>query len=73
MKRNWIKFIFERNTYVVDLSCISTFVCAKKGRLMFWLPDGKVQIVIHPKTNPEAYQQVLDYIEKTTKQSWFTN
>jgi hypothetical protein len=36
---------------------------------MFWLPDGKVQIVIHPKTNPEAYQQVLDYIEKTTKQS----
>jgi hypothetical protein len=69
MKRNWIKFSFERNTYVVDLSCISTFVCAKNGRLMFCLPDGKVPIVIHPKTNPEAYQQILDYIENTTRQS----
>ena len=69
MKRNWIKFIFERNTYVVDLSCISTFVFAKNGRLMFWLPDGKVQIVIHPKTNPEAYKQILDYLKNTTKQS----
>lgn len=69
MKRNWIKFSFERNTYVVDLSCLSTFVCDKNGRLMFWLPDGKVPIVIHPKTNPEAYQQILDYIEKTIEKS----
>jgi hypothetical protein len=68
MKGNWIKFVYERNIYVIDLDCISTFVCAENGRLMFCLPHGKVQIVIHPKSNPEAYQQILDYLENTTEQ-----
>lgn len=68
MKGNWIKFVYERNIYVVDLDCISTFVCAENGRLILWLPNGKVQIVIHPKSNPQAYQQILDYFENTTTQ-----
>lgn len=63
MKHNWIKFVFERNTYVVNLDCISSFVHTENGRLMFWLPDAKIQIVLHPRSNLEAYQQVLDYIE----------
>ena len=67
MKGSWIKFTYQRDTYVVDMGCISTFACAENGRLMFWLPDGKVPIVIHPQSNPDAYQQVLDYIEKTSK------
>jgi hypothetical protein len=33
---------------------------------MFWLPDGKVQIIIHPQTNADAYEQILEYIQKTT-------
>ena len=66
MKSNWIKFIYERNTYVVDLDSISTFACTENGRLMFWLPDEKVQIIIHLQTHPDAYQQILDYIQKTT-------
>ncbi|HAG80567.1 MAG TPA: hypothetical protein DD379_03985 [Cyanobacteria bacterium UBA11162] len=70
MKHHWIKFIHERNTYVVDLNHISSFACANNGRLMFWLPDGKGWIVIHPKTNPDAYQQILDYLEKTAGQSF---
>jgi hypothetical protein len=69
MQRSWMKFIYERNTYVVELSHISSFSLSENGRLTFWLPDGKVQIVIHPQTNPEAHQQILDYIEKTTGQS----
>ena len=68
MKGNWIKFVYERNIYVVDLDCISTFVCAENGRLIFWLPDGKVQIVIHPKSNPETYQQILYYVENIAEQ-----
>ncbi|MBD0363554.1 MAG: hypothetical protein ICV55_12415 [Coleofasciculus sp. C3-bin4] len=71
MKCDWIKFIYERNTYVVDLRRISTFTCAKNGRLMFWLPDAKDPIVIHSQSNPDAYQQILDYLEKTTKQPYF--
>ncbi len=69
MQCSWIKFIYERNTYVVELNRISSFALAENGRLIFWLPNEKVQIVIHPQTNPDAYQQILDYIEMTTGQS----
>jgi hypothetical protein len=71
MKHTWIKFAFERNTYVVDLDSISSFACAGNGRLIFWLPNARVQIIIHPNNNPDAYQQILDYIQKTTGQSLF--
>jgi hypothetical protein len=68
MKRTWVKFTYERNTYVVDLSRISAFACTENGRLRFWLPDGKVAIVLHPKSNPEAHQKILNYVEETTGQ-----
>ncbi len=68
MKRSWIKFIYERNTYVVDLNSISTIARTDNGRLMFWLPGGKVLIIIHPQNNPDVYQQILDYVEKTIGQ-----
>jgi hypothetical protein len=68
MKGNWIKFIYEQDIYVVDLDCICTFVCAENGRLIFWLPDGKVQIIIHPKSNSQVYQQILDYLENLAEQ-----
>lgn len=67
MKQTWIKFVFEKNTYIIDLDCINNFVITENGRLMFWLPDGKVQIVIHSKINIEAYQQIVDYLEKLEK------
>ncbi len=69
MKRTWIKFIYERNTYVVDLSRISAFACAENGRVRFWLPDGEVAIVLHPKSHPEAHQKILDYVQETTGQA----
>ncbi|NEO29510.1 MAG: hypothetical protein F6K36_03450 [Symploca sp. SIO3C6] len=65
----WIKFTYERNTYMVDLSRISSFVITENGRLKFWLPDGRVLIIIHQQSNPEAYQKILTYVEKTTGQS----
>ncbi|NEP02936.1 MAG: hypothetical protein F6K58_30650 [Symploca sp. SIO2E9] len=65
----WVKFTYERNTYVVDLSRISSFVITENGRLKFWLPDGRVLIIIHPQSNSEAYQKILTYVEKTTGQS----
>lgn len=66
MKHNWIKFVFERKTYVVDLDCITSFARAENGRLMFSLPNAKVSVVIHPQNNSEAYQQILEYLQKTT-------
>ena len=67
MKQNWIKFVFDKNTYVINLDCISSFVIAENGRFIFWLPDGKIQIVIHPKIHADAYQEILQYLEKTEK------
>ncbi len=69
MKRTWIKFIYERDTYVIALECIGTFTRAENGRLMFYLPNGKVLVILHRESNLEVYQQVLDYVEKTTGQS----
>ena len=69
MQHTWIKFVFERNTYVVDLDSISSFTGAENGRLMFSLPNAKLPVVIHRQNNPEAYQQILEYIEKTTGHS----
>lgn len=69
MQHNWIKFIYERNAYVIDLNRVSAFACTGNGRLIFRLPDGKIQIVIHRQTNPDAYQEILNYIEQTTGQS----
>ncbi len=64
--RMWVKFVYERNTYVVDLSQVSAFACAENGRLMFWLPNSPVQIVIHPQKDPDSYQEILDYVENLT-------
>lgn len=69
MQHTWIKFVFERNTYVVNLDGISSFARAESGRLRFSLPNSKVSVVIHPQNNPEAYRQLLEYIEQTTGQS----
>jgi effector-binding domain-containing protein len=69
MKHTWIKFVFDRNTYVVNLDGISSFAYAENGRLRFSLPNAKVPVVIHRQNNPEAYQQILEYIEKNTGHS----
>lgn len=62
----WVKFVYERNTYIVDLSQVSAFACAENGRLMFWLPNSTLEIVIHPHRDPDSYQQILDYVEHLT-------
>jgi len=64
---NWIKFSYDREEYVVDINRISAFSCEPNSKkLTFWLPDSKSQIVLHPRSNKDAYEKVLEYIEKTT-------
>lgn len=61
----WIKILYERNEYVVNLKRISSFAFEQNGRVTFWLPDGAIAIIIHPQ-NRESYQKVIDYIQKAT-------
>jgi len=63
---HWIKLLYERETYIIDLAGIGAFCAGPNHRLTFWLKDGNQPIVIHPKTNPEAYQIILDYIKQQT-------
>jgi hypothetical protein len=62
----WIKIIYERKEYIVNLTCISSFCQEVNGRITFWLPDGTIPIVITPVSNPESYEKVLRFIEKST-------
>jgi len=82
---NWIKFSYDREEYVIDINRISAFSWEQNSKkLTFWLPDSKSQIVsrdahrvgalghdlvLHPRSNKDAYEKVLEYIEKTTGHS----
>ena len=63
---NWIKIIYDREAYLIDLSCISAFVCSANGKITFWLPDNGMPIVINPQSNPEAHQKILMFIQDKT-------
>ncbi|HEY9803142.1 MAG TPA: hypothetical protein V6D25_22465 [Leptolyngbyaceae cyanobacterium] len=67
---HWVKIIYERNEYVINLNCISSFCQEANGRITFWLPDGTIPIIINPVSNPESYGKVLDYVKKTTGYSF---
>lgn len=65
-KAYWVRISYERNEYVINLDCISSFCREPNGRITFWLPDSTIPIIIHPVSNPESYQKVVDYIHRVT-------
>ncbi|HAZ45088.1 MAG TPA: hypothetical protein DDW76_17565 [Cyanobacteria bacterium UBA11369] len=65
----WIEINYERNTYLVNLKCISSFASEANGRITFWLPDGAIAIIINPQSNKEDYQKVINYIQRATGHS----
>ena len=65
----WVEVTYERNKYLVNLKCISSFECEPNGRIKFWLPDGAIAIIINPQSNREDYQKVMNYIQRATGHS----
>lgn len=63
---HWVKIVYEKNEYVINLNCISSFCQEANGRITFWLPDGTIPIIINPVSNPESYQKVMQFVQKTT-------
>lgn len=63
---HWVKILYEKNEYVINLNCISSFCHEPNGRITFWLPDGTIPIIINPVSNPESYEKVVQYIKKAT-------
>ncbi|MUG97005.1 hypothetical protein F7734_33580 [Scytonema sp. UIC 10036] len=66
----WVKILYERNEYIVNLDKISSFCKEPNGRITFWLPHSTIPIIIHPVSNPESYEIVVEYIQKTTGYLW---
>ncbi|MEO8890958.1 MAG: hypothetical protein ABI417_05390, partial [Coleofasciculaceae cyanobacterium] len=49
MMPHWLKFSYERNTYLVNLDSVDAFAFTSNGRLIFCLPHSKnVNIVLNP-------------------------
>ncbi|MBH8552013.1 hypothetical protein I8751_06415 [Nostocaceae cyanobacterium CENA357] len=67
----WVKILYEKNEYVINLTCISSFCQESNGRITFWLPDGTIPIIINPVSNPDSYQKVLQFVQKATGYSLF--
>lgn len=63
---HWVKIIYEKNEYIVNLTCISSFCQEPNNRITFWLPDGTIPIIINPVSNPESYDKVLKFVQKST-------
>ncbi|KAB8330433.1 hypothetical protein SD80_031780 [Scytonema tolypothrichoides VB-61278] len=62
----WVKIIYERNEYIINLKQITAFCHERNGRITFWLPDSASSIVINRQSNQEDYQKILDYVEHLT-------
>lgn len=62
----WVKIFYDRNEYIINLNCISSFCYEPNGRITFWLPDSTIPIIINPVSNSESYKKVLEYIHKET-------
>lgn len=65
----WVKFSYDRETYVVDLERIGAFCRSPNGKIGFWLPNSRTPVVIHPQSNSEAYHAVLEFLNKMTHYS----
>ncbi len=64
---HWVKIHYDRNEYLINLDCISSFCYEPSNkRITFWLPDGTIPIIINPVSNPKSYEQVVTYIKNTT-------
>ncbi|MEA5580553.1 hypothetical protein VB620_04255 [Nodularia harveyana UHCC-0300] len=62
----WVKIIYERKEYIVNLISISSFCQETNGRITFWLPDGTIPIIISPVSNPESYKKILSFVQQST-------
>jgi hypothetical protein len=63
---SWIQLSYERSDYIIDLNRISSFCHTATGRLMFWLPDSSIPIIINEQKDPDSYHQIFDYIQRKT-------
>ncbi|WP_017304374.1 hypothetical protein [Spirulina subsalsa] len=63
---SWIRLLYDRSEYIIDLNRISTFCYSPNQKITFWLPDASIPIIITQLGDPEGYEKVRDFIYKKT-------
>jgi hypothetical protein len=66
---SWLKIIYDRNEYIVDLNRISSFCYSANEKITFWLPEAKIPIVVTKQSDPEGYQKIIAFVMRTTGQN----
>ncbi|MDY7019891.1 MAG: hypothetical protein SWJ54_00835 [Cyanobacteriota bacterium] len=61
----WIKILEDRKQYIVNLDRIGAFCAEANQRIKFWLPDCGQPVVVNSQANPDVYQTLQNYIDKT--------
>ncbi|MEL7037518.1 MAG: hypothetical protein AAFO04_18125 [Cyanobacteria bacterium J06592_8] len=61
----WIKILEDRKQYIVNLERIGAFCAEANQRIKFWLPDSGQPVVVTSQANPDVYQILQNYIDKT--------
>lgn len=64
----WFKLDYDRSTYIIDLSKISSFCYGPGRKITFWLPDAGLPIVLTHHSNPDSYATLCEFIETQTGQ-----
>jgi hypothetical protein len=59
---HWLTMAYDRAHYWVDLGAVSAYSRAENGRITFWLPDNGQPIILHPKQDQPAYDDVVAYL-----------
>jgi len=64
----WIKIHEQggKHIHLIDLDRVSSFSLYKGTRLTVYWHLSEQPLVLTVQSDPVAYQQVLDYVEKTT-------
>lgn len=71
----WIRIHQQggKEVHILDLDRVSSFSLYKQSRLtIYWHPQEQ-PLILTAQSDPVAYRQVLDYVEKTTGHSLETS
>jgi len=66
---NWLKFLYERKEYIIDLNRLGSFCYSKQGKISFWLPGITTPLIITQEADNQTYAKILNFIERKTGQS----
>lgn len=70
LRGTWVRIIYDRSEYIIDLTSISSFCYSPHGKLTFWLPDSSIPIIINKQGDPDGYEKITEFVKNQTGQTF---